>query len=113
MGSINKIEYNQNNIFKKIIDKHIPANIVLEDESCMAFYDITPQAKTHILIIPKLECVDFEDFLSKAKEIRYFFEFITKVVQKLGLSDYQLKTNKGRGAGQEVFHFHVHLLSNL
>lgn len=112
MVSESEIKYNTNNIFNKIIKKQIEANIVLEDDKCIAFYDIVPQAKTHVLIIPKLECVDFEDFLLKSQDVGYFFDFILKVANKLSLSHYQLKTNKGQKAGQEVFHFHVHLLSN-
>jgi len=106
-------EYDQTNIFNRIIGGEIPAKVVLEDEGCICFEDIRPQAKLHLLILPKLQCVDFADFMSKVDDVGYLFQFVLRVVEKVGLTDYQLKTNKGAGAGQEVFHFHIHLLSNM
>ncbi len=104
-------EYDQTNIFRKIIDKSIPAEVIIEDEQCIAFKDINPKAETHVLIIPKVGCIDFADFVNNQTDVSYFFQFITKVVETLGLSDYRLVMNKGSGAGQCVFHFHVHLLA--
>lgn len=106
------MQYNTQNIFNKIIHKTIPAEVVLEDEHCVAFKDINPQAAVHVVIIPKLECVDFEDFIDKTGgKIDYFFKFILKVARKLELTDYRIITNKGKEVGQIVFHFHAHLLS--
>jgi diadenosine tetraphosphate (Ap4A) HIT family hydrolase len=103
-------KYDKNNIFKKIISKTVPANIVLEDENCMAFHDINPQAKTHVIIIPKGEFADFEDFVL-CGNLSTFMHFVVKVAEKLQVTDYRLMTNKGALAGQSVFHFHMHLLA--
>ena len=105
--------YDQTNIFNRIINKDIPAKIILEDDKCISFADINPQAKLHLLILPKLQCLDFQDFMDKESDVGYLFRFITQVVEKLGITDYQLKTNKGAKAGQEIFHFHIHLLSDV
>jgi len=104
--------YNTQNIFARIISGSIKADIVLEDDRCLAFYDIAPKAAIHVIIIPKLACVDFEDFLSKEPDSRYFFDFILKVAKTLNVSHYKLQTNKGANAGQEIMHFHVHLLAS-
>ena len=104
------MEYNPQNIFARIISGEIQAETVLEDSQCIAFKDIAPKAKVHILILPKIACMDFEDFLSKEQDSRYFFYFILKVAEKVGLKDYKLQTNKGAAAGQEIMHFHMHLL---
>ena len=103
--------YDSSNIFAKIIDKSISAKIVLEDDDCIAFHDINPQSPIHVLVVPKLACVDFEDFILKSPDTSEFFRFIVKVAAKLGLTDYKLLTNKGKSAGQCVFHFHVHLMA--
>ena len=100
-------------IFSKIIDRDIPADIVFEDDLCLAFMDVNPQAPTHILIIPKkpiakLGEADDEDqallghLLLKTREI----------ADDLGLGDaYRVVINNGENAGQTVFHLHLHLLA--
>ena len=103
-------------IFKKIIDKEIPTDILYEDDFCIAFNDINPQAKTHILIIPKDPYIDVADFLQNAKA-QYqtnFWASVNKIIDNLALRDkgFQIKAHKGKDGGQEVFHFHLHLLSN-
>ena len=60
--------YDKNNIFAKIIRSEIPCDKVYEDEDVLFFNDINPIAKVHVLAIPKIECVDFIDFMQKAKE---------------------------------------------
>ncbi len=99
-------------LFTKIINREIPANIVYEDEQCLAFRDINPQAPMHILIIPKkpipmLVNADAADqavlghLLLKAGEI----------AQQEGYGDaFRLVVNNGAKAGQTVFHLHVHIL---
>ena len=99
------------NVFEKIIDKEIPANIVYEDEWTMAFHDIYPQAPIHILVIPKkkgIKCfqeVDFDTMTHLTKAIK-------EVAKKLSLdkSGYRLITNNGKDAGQEIEHLHFHIL---
>ena len=100
-------------IFAKIIRKEIPADILFEDDLCLAFKDVNPQAPTHILIIPKkpipklAEAVDEDQallghLLLKAREI----------ADSLGLGDaYRVIINNGEQAGQTVFHLHLHLLA--
>ena len=98
-------------IFKKIIDKEIPAEIVYEDDKALAFRDLKPQAPTHILIIPKKEIPKIADMAEGDKElIGHLYGVANAVAKKEGLEDYRLVVNNGSGAGQEVFHLHVHLL---
>ena len=98
-------------IFKKIIDKEIPAKIVYEDEHCLAFHDVKPQAPTHILIIPKKEIPKMAAMEGADKKlIGHLYWVANEVAKKEGLTDYRLVVNNGAGAGQEVFHLHIHLL---
>ena len=103
--------YNNQNIFAKILRKEIPAKTVFENENIFAFYDINPKAKTHVLVIPKAEYVDFSHFISNSQSIEKFFKDVHYVTTNvLKLQNYKILTNNGSGAGQEVFHFHVHIL---
>lgn len=99
-------------IFKRIIDREIPADIVYEDDRCLAFRDIHPQAPTHIVVIPKKEipaACDIEE--ADASLIGHLFAVMAKMAADLGLADgYRIVTNSGRDAGQEVMHLHFHLL---
>ena len=108
--------YDKENIFAKILKKEIPCEVVFENEFILAFKDINPQAKTHILIIPKGDYLDLSDFLQKASalDISTFWKSVDEVLVSLKLKDkgFQIKTHKGKDGGQEVFHFHLHLLSN-
>lgn len=99
-------------IFQKIIDKEIPADIVFEDDQVLAFRDIQPQAPTHILIIPKKPIVNIADMADEDDAlIGALFLRARDIANKLDLQDYRLVTNNGAGAGQSVFHLHLHLLS--
>ena len=107
--------YDENNIFAKILRKEIPCDKVYEDEYSLYFNDISPQAKVHVLGIPKFPCTTFSDFLKNAddKNISSFFKSIQLVISKLNIQDsgYRLITNSGENGGQEVPHFHVHILA--
>ena len=107
--------YDENNIFAKILRKEIPSDIVYEDEFSLFFYDISPQAKVHVLGIPKFPCTNFSDFLKNAddRNISSFFKSIQLVISKLNIEEdgYRLITNSGEHGGQEVPHFHVHILA--
>ena len=107
--------YDANNIFAKILSKEIPCEVVYEDDHVLFFHDINPQAKVHILGIPKKNVVDFRDFILRSDQstIKYFFTKITDVIKDLGLDQtgYRLVTNNGRDANQEVPHFHIHILA--
>jgi len=98
-------------IFKKIIDKELPADVVYEDERALAFRDINPQAPTHILVIPKIEIVNIGE-LEEADEplIGHLLGVCRKVAKLEGLSDFRIITNSGANAGQSVFHLHFHVL---
>ena len=106
--------YDENNIFNKIINSQIPSKKIYEDENILCFHDINPKARVHALVIPKKQYIDFSDFTSRAglEEVGDFFkkvDFIAKSV--LNLTSFKLLTNNGQEAGQEVFHFHIHILS--
>ena len=106
--------YDKNNVFFKILQKEIPADVVYEDEICLAFRDINPSAKIHVLVITKGCYVNFADFVKNesAENVRKFFESVARVAEKLGVAEsgYRILSNTGRNAGQEVEHFHVHIL---
>ena len=107
--------YDDNNIFAKILRKEIPCDKVYEDEFSLFFNDINPQAKIHILGIPKFPCATFSDFLKNAdsKTISSFFKSVQIVIDDLSIeqSGYRLITNSGEDGGQEVPHFHIHILA--
>ena len=106
--------YDDNNIFAKIIRSEIPCDKVHEDDNFLFFYDINPIAKVHVLGVPKIKCSNFEDFIEQTNEITInnFFIKILDVIKMLGLdkSGYRLITNSGLNGGQEVPHYHVHII---
>jgi len=106
--------HDENNIFAKILRKEIPCKPIYEDDKVFFFNDINPQAKIHILAIPKMSVTDYNDFIAKADKemIKYFFDKINEIAKKHGLLDngFRLVTNNGRDANQEVPHFHIHIL---
>jgi histidine triad (HIT) family protein len=99
-------------IFQKIIDKEIPAKVVYEDESCLAFYDVAPQAPVHVLVIPKkpissIAAIDDSD----ASLIAHLWIVIRNLAGELNLDGgYRVVVNCGRDGGQSVDHLHFHLL---
>ena len=99
-------------IFKRIIDREIPADIVYEDEFCLAFRDIHPQAPTHIIVIPKQEIASARDVAAAdAALVGHLFVVMGQIAQRLELGGgYRVVTNCGPDAGQEVQHLHFHLL---
>ena len=100
------------NIFLKIIDKTIPAKIAYEDELCLAFHDIRPQAPTHVLIIPKKVIRTLDDAAVEDQMILGHLQLVgAKLAKQLGLSrGYRLVVNCNEDGGQTVPHLHVHLL---
>ena len=106
--------YDNNNIFAKILRDEISCEKVYEDDKVLFFKDIKPIAKVHVLGIPKIACVDIEDFVNKSdtNTFNYFFKKIIDVVSQLGLKNegYRLITNSGKNGGQEVPHFHIHII---
>lgn len=103
----------EKSIFKRIIDREIPARIVYEDDLCMAFEDIHPAAPTHLIVIPKKEIASVDDVTPEDEAIvGHLFVAMRAIAAKLGLtSGYRIVTNCGGDAGQEVMHIHFHLLA--
>jgi histidine triad (HIT) family protein len=99
-------------IFKKIIDKEIPAQIVYEDDQCLAFRDVAPQAPTHVLVIPKKEIPSLDDIDDgDAELLAHIWLVIRSLARELNLgSGYRVVVNCGRDGGQSVDHLHFHLL---
>jgi len=99
-------------IFGKIINREIPTDIVYEDERCLAFRDVNPQAPVHILVIPKEPIPKLSDAESNQQELLgYLLLKIKEIAEQEGIHDYRVVINNGAGAGQSVFHLHLHLLA--
>ena len=104
--------YDDNNIFAKMLNGDIPCHKVYEDDKTLAFMDIMPQAKGHVLVIPKQKAVDLSDLepeyatalLMTAKKV---MQAQRQVFAREGIIQMQLN---GAQAGQTVFHYHVHLI---
>jgi diadenosine tetraphosphate (Ap4A) HIT family hydrolase len=111
--SASVVAYDPNNIFARILRGEIPCKKVYEDEHALAFHDINPQAKIHVLVIPKGAYVSMADFAIKAsdKEIAAFIRAVGKTAEKLGVVEngYRLLANHGPNSHQEVPHLHVHI----
>ena len=100
-------------IFAKIIKREIPAEIVYEDETCLAFKDIHPQAPTHVLVIPKKEIPSMVEITPHDKELLgHVLIKCSEIAKNLGLSEegYRLVINTRAFGGQTVNHLHVHIL---
>lgn len=100
------------NIFQKIIDKKIPAKIIHEDDLCLAFHDVNPQAPVHVLIIPRKAIPTHADIKPEdAPLLGHLHLVAAKLAENLGLKEgYRLVINCREGAGQTVPHLHLHLL---
>ena len=111
------MSYDDDNIFAKILRGEIPCKKIYEDEYVLAFHDVNPQKKVHVLVIPKGEYVNLDDFSSNAseKEIVGLIKGMGEVVKKLGVSEvvkgggYRSLVNVGLNGGQEVPHLHFHI----
>lgn len=99
-------------IFSKIIRREIPADIVYEDDQCLAFRDIDPKAPTHILVIPKQPIPSLADAsAADAPLLGHLLYAVNQVAQQQSLNQgYRVVINTGQDGGQTVFHLHLHLL---
>ena len=100
-------------IFSKIIRKEIPANILYEDESVVAFHDISPQAPVHILIVPRKLIPTVNDVAAEDEQtLGHMFVVAAQLARehKVEESGYRLTVNCNSHGGQEVFHIHMHLM---
>jgi histidine triad (HIT) family protein len=106
--------YDKNNIFAKIIRGEIPCDKIYEDDYVLAFKDIKPKAKVHVLVLPKGEYISIDDFGEKGtpEEIKAFFAAVSKIARDVGIEEmgYRVIANHKPYSGQEVYHFHVHIL---
>ncbi len=103
----------EKSIFSKIIDREIPAEILYEDEQAVAIKDVSPKAPTHVLVIPREPIAKLAD-ASEADQalLGHLMLVVGKVARQLGVEDaFRLVINNGAGAGQTVFHLHMHILA--
>ena len=100
-------------LFEKIINREIPADIVYEDELSLAFKDINPQAPVHVLIIPKKPIEKLSDAnIEDQALLGHLMLVARKIAEQLNLDNtFRIIINNGAGAGQSVFHLHLHLMS--
>ena len=99
-------------LFTKIIRREIPADVVYEDEQCIAIRDINPQAPAHVLVIPRKEIPRLADATPEDQALLgHLVLAACKVAKILGVGDaFRLVVNNGAEAGQSVFHIHLHIL---
>lgn len=99
-------------IFQKIIDREIPADIVFEDDQCLAFRDVAPQAPIHVLVIPKKPVESIDQLADEdASLLGHLWIVIRNLAKQLELADgYRVVVNCGANGGQTVDHLHFHLL---
>lgn len=110
--------YDQNNIFAKILRGEIPCDKIYESDHALAFKDIHPQAKVHVLVIPKGAYVNMDDFSQNAssEEITGLIRALGEVAKIVGVSQYssgkgyRYMGNNGPDGGQEVPHLHFHIV---
>jgi histidine triad (HIT) family protein len=102
----------KDNLFQKILDKQIPAKIAYEDDRCLAFHDINPQAPTHVLIIPRKVIPTHADLTDEDRDLIGHLHLVAvKLARELGLDDgYRIVVNCLDRGGQTVPHLHLHLL---
>ena len=106
--------YDENNIFAKILRSEIDCNKIKENNHALAFLDINPQAPIHILVIPKNPYINIYDFNKNASSIEVldFWKLVNNIVENEGIKDsgFRIISNTGKNGNQDVQHFHVHLL---
>ena len=104
---------NQKTVFERIMAREIPAEIVLEDEDCIAIRDIHPQAPVHLLLVPKRPIPDVAALRPEDERLMgHLWLVVQRLAHELNLADgYRVVLNNGRHAGQEVPHLHFHILA--
>ena len=98
-------------LFTRIIEGEIPSTRVWEDDRCIAFRDINPTAPTHVLVVPR-QVITRLDQMTDADEalVGHLMHVAAQVARQEGLNDFRCVLNNGAGAGQSVFHLHVHVI---
>ncbi len=99
-------------IFKRIIDGEIPAKRIYDDELCLAFHDVNPQAPVHVLVIPKKEIRSIAELSAEDQALAgHMLLVVAKIARDLQLEKgYRVVANIGADGGQSVDHLHFHLL---
>ena len=108
------MSYDPTNVFARILRGEVPADVLHEDDHCLAFRDVAPQAPTHFLVIPKREIASLSDAGPEdAGLLGHLLVTAAKVARDLGIAEggSRVVINDGAGAGQTVFHLHVHVLA--
>lgn len=108
------MSYDPTNVFARILRGEIPAEVLYEDDLCLAFHDVAPQAPTHFLVIPKRELSTLSDVSPSDEQLLgHLLVTAAKVARDLGVEEggSRVVINNGAGAGQTVFHLHVHVLA--
>lgn len=105
--------YDPQNVFAQVLNGQIPAARLHEDEHCIVIRDIHPQAREHLLIIPKTPVRDLPDLLAQdggSALVAHLLQVATQMARKQGLQGFRTVINTGAEGGQSVFHLHVHVL---
>jgi len=99
-------------IFTKIINRELPADIVYEDDQCVAFRDINPKAPTHVLLVPKKEIARLADASPEDQALLgHLLLVVGRITRQLGVEEaFRVQIFNGADAGQTVFHLHLHIL---
>jgi diadenosine tetraphosphate (Ap4A) HIT family hydrolase len=112
---MSQANYDDGNVFARILRGEIPCDKVYEDDHVFAFRDINPQTPTHVLVIPKGAYVSFDDFSEQAssEEVTAFIRATGRIARELGVVEngYRILSNHGSDARQEVPHFHLHIFA--
>ena len=107
------MSYDENNVFARILRKELPADVLHEDDRCLVFRDVTPQAPSHFLVIPKSPLVCLADAGEGDRELLgHLLLVAAEVAREQGIAEsgYRVVINNGERAGQSVFHLHLHVL---
>ena len=107
------MNYDASNVFARILRRELPAQLLHEDHLCLAFHDARPQAPTHFLVVPKREIARLGDAdLADKAVLGHLLWVAAEVSRRLGVGEaYRVVVNNGAGAGQSVFHLHLHVLA--
>lgn len=108
------MSYDPSNVFARILRREIPAQLLHEDDHCVAFRDIAPQAPTHFLVVPKRPLAKLADAgPDDAAALGHLLLAAAATARRLGVAEdgFRVVINNGAGAGQTVFHLHVHVLA--
>jgi histidine triad (HIT) family protein len=112
-ASLGRNSHVSDTIFGKIIRREIPARIVHDDEHCLAFHDVSPQAPVHVLLIPKKPIPTLNDLTPEDSALLgHLWATVPKLAQQLGIAEggYRVAVNCGEHGGQSVYHIHFHIL---